>query len=119
MKTFQKCAAQGDLYIRRINSIPKTAILQKAENGLYIVSHSETGHHHVVAERPNVTYFADAEDPMVSYMQVVEATEEMEAVVLKHLRDYDTHEDIGFAPGEFKLSRQRENAPEGWRRVMD
>ena len=117
MKTFENCAAQGDLYIRRIDKLPENVTKVKAENGQYICAHSETGHSHVIAERPNVTLYA-GDDPMISYLQVVEATDETETL-LEHLRSFDTHETIKLPVGTFEIRRQREHTPEGWRRVED
>lgn len=117
MKTFNKCAAQGDLLIRRIDSIPVGAIAVASEHGKFVVAHSETGHNHVIAERPSVKLYTIG-DPMISYLQVIEATDETETL-LEHLRTYDTHETIKIAPGNYEIRRQREHTPEGWRRVED
>ena len=117
MKTFVNRAAQGDLFIRRIDSIPAGLKRMQTENGAYIVAHSETGHHHVIEARPNVVVFA-TDDPLVSYLQVVEATDAMEAVI-EHLRSFDTHESIKIGAGNYEIRRQREYTPEGWRRVQD
>ncbi len=117
MKTFNNQAAQGDLLIRRIDKLPDGAKPVKSESGHHIVAHSETGHNHVITERPNVTLFTTG-DPMVSYLQVIEATDATETL-LEHLRSYDTHETIKIPVGTFEIRRQREHAPEGWRRVED
>jgi len=117
MKTFQNQAAQGDLLLRRIDKLPANAVLVKAENGVYTAAHSETGHSHVIQERPNVKFYS-TDDPMVSYLEVIEATEKTEAL-LEHLRGHDTHETLSIPPGIFELRRQREYTPEGWRRVQD
>lgn len=117
MKTFVNRAAQGDLYIRRVDSIPTGLKKMAVENGHYIVAHSETSHHHVIEARPNVIVF-DTEDPLVSYLQVLEATDAMETVI-EHLRSFDTHEALSVPPGNYEIRRQRENAPEGWRRAAD
>lgn len=117
MKTFNICAAQGDLLIRRVDALPKGIKPITAEKGKYIVAHSETGHHHIIAERPNVKLYTTG-DPMVSYLQVVEATDETETL-LEHLRNFDTHETISIPVGTFEIRRQREYTPEGWRRVED
>lgn len=117
MKTFQKCAAQGDLLIRRIDSIPASAQAVNSENGVFVVAHSETGHNHVILERPNVKLFSTG-DPMISYLQVIEATDETETL-MEHLRSFDTHETIKIVPGNYEIRRQREYTPEGWRRVED
>lgn len=114
MKTFHNCAAQGDLLIRRIENLPEGLQPMKAENGNFIVAHSETGHHHVIAERPGVEVF-DGTDPLVSYLRVVEQTE----VTLEHLRNFDTHEPLTIKGGTYEIRRQREYTPEGWRKVAD
>lgn len=117
MKTFVNCAAQGDLYIRRIEKLPENAKPIKAENGRYVVAHSETGHDHIIAESANVTLYT-TENPMISYLQVIEATDATETLI-EHLRTFDTHESIAIPPGIFEIRRQREYTPEGWRRVED
>jgi hypothetical protein len=117
MKTFDKCAAQGDVLIRRINKLPKGVKAVSAEKGRFVVAHSETGHDHIIAERPNVKMYTGA-DPLVSYLEVIEATEQTEAL-LEHLRGFDTHETISIRPGFYELRRQREHTPQGWRRVED
>ena len=117
MKTFTNCAAQGDLLIRRINALPAGVKSVASEHGKFVVAHSETGHNHVIAERPNVRLYTTG-DPMVSYLEVVEATDAAETLI-EHLRSYDTHESIAVPPGIFEIRRQREYTPEGWRRVED
>lgn len=117
MKTFKNCAAQGDLYIRRIEKLPEGAKHIDAEKGKYVVAHSETGHNHVITERSNVSLFS-GDDPMISYLQVVEASDATETL-LEHLRSFDTHETIKLPVGIFEIRRQREYTPEGWRRVED
>lgn len=117
MKTFTNCAAQGDLMIRRIDKMPANATPVAAERGAFIVAHSETGHNHVITERPNVRLYTTG-DPLVSYLQVIESTEQTETL-LEHLRGHDKHETIVIPSGVFELRRQREYTPEGWRRVED
>jgi hypothetical protein len=117
MKTFKDCAAQGDLLIRRIVALPKDAKPLLAEKGVFVVAHSETGHNHVIAERPSVSLFTTG-DPMISYLQVVEAADATETL-LEHLRSFDTHETIQIPAGTYEIRRQREYTPEGWRRVED
>jgi len=114
MKTFNKCAAQGDLMIRKIDGVPSGATPVKSDNGYFIVAHSETGHNHVVAERPGVQYLA-TKDPMIAYLKVIDDVE----AKLEHQRSFDTHETILLKSGDYEIRRQREHTPEGWRRVED
>lgn len=117
MRTFLNQAAQGDLLIRRVEAIPAHAKPATAEGGHYIVAHSETGHHHVIDELPTTVVYT-TDDPLVSYLQVIEATDQVETL-LRHLRGHDTHETIVVGPGIYELRRQREYTPEGWRQVAD
>jgi hypothetical protein len=117
MKTFQNQAAQGDLLLRRIEALPAGAKQVPAERGIYTAAHSETGHSHVIKALPNIKFYT-TDDPMVSYLEVIEATDKVEAL-LEHLRGHDTHETLAIPPGIFELRRQREHTPEGWRRVAD
>ena len=115
--TFNNCAAQGDLLLRRIPSLPAKAKKLNPEQGVFVVAHSETGHNHVIDATPNVQWYG-TDDPMVSYLEVIEATDATETL-LRHLRGFDTHKTIVIPPGVFELRRQREYTPEGWRRVED
>jgi len=115
--TFGNQAAQGDLLIRRIGNIPSDAKPVQPEKGEYVVAHSETGHHHVIEARPNVRLFT-TDDPMVSYLQVVEAADKVE-VLIEHLRSFDTHRAIAVLPGNYEIRRQREYSPKGWKMVAD
>ena len=116
-KKFKNQAAQGDLFIRRVKVLPKNIKPVLPEDGQYVVAHSETGHNHVIEATENVKFYS-TEDPMVSYLQVIEATEITEAL-LKHLRSFDTHQTISISPGIYELRRQREYTPQGWRQIMD
>lgn len=118
MQEVKKCAAQGDVILRKVRSIPKThaAVPRK---GPIIVSHSETGHHHVV-NAEGVTLFEHQTDKtsLVCYLQMGDCT----SFDVEHLRSYDTHETLRLLgkPGAiWEARRQREHTPEGWRRVQD
>ncbi len=122
MDTFQKSAeflaeglpvAQGDVTIRATDNIPEGLDRQKPENGLQILAHSETGHHHALAVDPNVLVFD--QDEFVSYVD--NRTDNV--IELKHHRSFDTHGPIGIPPGKHKITRQREYTPEGFRRATD
>lgn len=116
-RTFQNQAAQGDLLIRRVAVLPANLKASPIECGTFIVAHSETGHNHVIDAHPSVRVY-DTEDPLLSYLEVIDATDSMETL-LRHLRGHDTHETISISPGIYELRRQREYSPEGWRRAAD
>lgn len=112
MKTFDKTCAQGDILIMRIDALPANTIPVEAENGKVIVTHSETGHHHVM-DAATVTMHR-LPDSIMDCLLVVGAP-----TPLEHLRGHDTHEPIMFAAGTYHVRRQREYTPEGFRRVED
>lgn len=103
---------QGDLMIRRIDVLPEGLAPMKADNGSFVMAHSETGHHHVVKERA-AQAFIDQTNAFIAYLEVLEPT------ALEHLRSFDTHEPLALEPGIYEVRRQREYVPEGWRRAAD
>lgn len=112
MKTFKTVCAQGDIYISRTKmKVPKDAVEIAPEGETLIITHSETGHHHVM-EKSEAKLFK-LPDSLTSLLVVSETT------ALKHLRDYDTHEPIQFEKGNYIVRRQREYTPEGFRKVED
>lgn len=113
MKLIKTQGAQGDVLFRRIDALPADATPAKAEAGQFVVAHSETGHNHVVMERPGVRYFT-AMDELRAYLVV-----EGDPAPVEHLRSFDTHETFGLTPGVWEVRRQREYTPEGFRRAAD
>jgi hypothetical protein len=112
MKTFKTHCAQGDIYIRRIDCLPEGTEIVNPENGKIVVTHSETGHHHVM-DADCVTMHRLPDSIMDCLLVVDKPTE------LEHLREFDKHEPIHFDKGVYHVRRQREYTPEGFRRVED
>lgn len=119
MKKFTSICAQGDVLIRRVDAVPADAAAVAPVDGAIIVTHSETGHHHVMvlektkSKRPAVEMFSAADNPLLAWIKVNRRT------ALEHRRPHDTHEPIMFEPGVYEVRRQREHTPEGWRQVAD
>lgn len=121
MKHFKKIAAQGDMMLIRIDALPEGVEQVEADKGRFTLAHSETGHDHVVMERPNVRVFK-AMDELKALLEgkpalFLEVSEE--PAELTHLRDFDTHESVKIEPGIYEVRRQREYTPEGFRRAAD
>lgn len=105
---------QGDVAFRRVAALPSNAVEVTSRNGEHIVSHSETGHHHVALGGKYYT----TPDPMLAFLVTTKP------VVVEHRRPWDTHESqelLADGEGEviWEIRRQREWTPEGWRRVED
>ena len=116
MKTFNRMAAQGDFIIMRVDSLPDNLEPYAPEQNVYVVAHSETGHNHVM-ERTHVAAYkpkAVAESDLFELFLVVS-----EDTKIEHLRSHDTHEALLVPPGTYKIRRQREYTPEGFRKAAD
>ena len=105
-------AAQGDILILGIDTLPEGVEPVDPENGVYVVAHSETGHNHVIAEN-DIDLFRAANDPLNLYAVVNRETE------LKHLRSFDTHKTLTLPPGTYRFINQQEMTIEGWQRRLD
>ena len=117
MKTFINSAAQGEITIRRVETLPADVKPLALEAGKFIIGHSETGHHHVM-DRHDKTVFESTKAP--AGMRILYAVLDS-AAELTHERGHDTHEPISFAPGiyEFRLGREYDPYAELARQVAD
>jgi len=116
MKLFDKTKdfiIQGDMAIIRVSELPADAKQSESKNGMHVLAHSETGHNHVIADNHTTRYDVAAND-LVSFVVVKDRPADV-----THLRSFDTHETIRLDPGIYRINRQREYTPEGYRRVAD
>jgi len=113
MATFQNQAAQGDLLLIRIDTLPGDATATEP-SAVVVLAHSETGHHHAISAPPGAVELFGSGTPLLAYLRV-----NRDAVELKHHRTFDTHETLNISRGIYEVRRQREWSPEGWRRVED
>lgn len=107
--------AQGDVIFVPVTEIPSQFLdtPAKSENGAFIVAHSETGHHHIVMERPNVRMFKGM-DMFRDFLNITE-----EPAKVEHLREHHTHKTVVLAPGNYEVVRQKAYTPQGWERARD
>lgn len=110
--------AQGEVYIRRIDAADPTVTGEvEHKDGAYIISHSETGHHHVID-------CADAE-VMERTKDVPAGMRIIQAIVKNPTRLRQTagvpHGEIDLEPGvyEFRIAREHDPFREEARRVAD
>lgn len=117
MKSFINSAAQGEITIRRVETLPAGVKPLALEAGKFIIGHSETGHHHVM-DRHSKTVFESTNAP--AGMRILYAVLDSTADLV-HERGHDTHETISFEPGiyEFRLGREFDPYAELARRVAD
>jgi len=109
-KSFARVAAQGEITIIRLGDVPRSKKLEgnplKPEGNSFVVGHSETGHHHVIA----------CEGADVAVRETPTGMRILHAILkspnsLSHLRDFDTHTPVALAPGEYEFRIGREFDP--------
>lgn len=98
---------QGEVLLQPVKSLPKGEISTKKD---YVVSHSETGHHHVLEGE----------------VEVVETQDETflnlrKAMQLVHKKSADGHDTLTVKPGKYLVRHKSEYDPfrEVVRRVQD
>ena len=103
--------AHGEVNIFAIDEIPDGIAAAPVDSaGRPIIGHSETGALHVIE---GSAIRVVEQDAFTSY---VECREPAKVI---HLRGFDTHEPLTLPPGKYRVSRQREYVPEGFRRAAD
>lgn len=117
-RMFRYASAQGDLYIRRIEGeLPSESLTLHEASDKIVVTHSETGHDHVIeldpTEKVPAAVMYNTDNPLISWLKI------NRPVSLYHHRSFDQHEALVFEPGNFEIRRQREYTPEGYRQVQD
>ena len=114
-----KAFAQGEIYARSIDALPEnlTPFTEKDQKGRWIVSHSETGHHHLL-DAPGVEVMERTQD-------VPEGMRILYAIVKEPTRLWQDasapHEAHNMPPGIYELRIAREYDPlmEQARQVAD
>lgn len=99
---------QGDVLIRRVDSISKTKPMER-EQGRVVLAHGEvTGHAHAITEKGVNQYRTEVPD--VTALEIEQAV-----AMLKH----EEHSTIELPQGSYEVTRQREYAPGAIRNVAD
>lgn len=111
-------AAQGDVMLRRLpDDACREGTPVTPEGGYVIITHSETGHHHVM-DADAVTLLERPQDKAPEGMEILRAIVSS-PTPLVHLRSHDTHAPIMFETGVYEVRHQREYTAEGYRRAQD
>lgn len=103
---------QGDVLIRRIDSLPAAAALEKNDNGRVVLAYGEvTGHAHAIAENEASSFsMASAAGVVQRFLAVASG-----GATLRH----EEHSAIELPPGIYEIVQQREYSPEAIRNVAD
>lgn len=99
--------AQGELRIYRLPSdagVPVGFTPMVAENGHYIVGHSESSHHHVLDPKKVEVFVSPPDSIGMSILRVIVR----EPTALTHLRAERTHAPIPLEPGVYEIAADAE-----------
>lgn len=109
-----RLGAHGEITFIAVDALPDGFKSQAPDDpGGFIVAHSETGHHHVLAA-DGVEYMPDREDALVAWVRIVKDAP------LIHRRANDTHRTLTIKPGLYRIHHAREEDLLGEvRRVAD
>jgi hypothetical protein len=110
----RKSIPQGDVYLIPIKMIPEEAVIIDPTDGVFIIAHSETGHSHVIKERPDIKQFSGM-DMFQGFLEI--GSDELTELI--HLRSHHTHRAQPILPGAYLIQRQGRPTPEGWKRAVD
>ncbi len=122
MKSFNISAAQGEVNIRRIKELPESDIAGlvsvKSEGGMFIVGHSESGHHHGFIDQPGVTLMERTKN-VPAGMKILYAVLEKPTALVQDASN--PHSPIIFDAGIFalRIAREYDAFAEQARRVAD
>lgn len=115
MQTF----AQGEIYGRKIDTLPNdlTSFEERSDNGAWIISHSESGNHHLI-EAHGVTVMERINDVPEGVRILYAIVEEPSQLRQDAANAHEAHD---LAPGWYELRIAREYDPFGEqaRRVAD
>ena len=101
---------QGDVLIKRIDSIPASAREVARENGNIVLAHGEiTGHAHVIRDPLARMFGTPADEDGPKFIDIPRPA----SVV------HDEHAPLGLEAGTYEVKRQREYSPGEIRRVAD
>lgn len=98
-----KCIRHGEALLVPVKEFPAKAKVFTS----YVVSHSETGHHHVLESKHEFEVAVDKED---LYLRLFEPAK------LVHKKSVDKHNTLTVAPGRYKVVYKTEYNP--WEQVI-
>jgi hypothetical protein len=106
-----KCIRHGEILLQPVSKLPRG---KKTEVDLYIVGHSETGHHHVLESKAPFEVM-DRGEKHALYLRLFEPGK------LVHKKTVDKHKTLPVAPGTYRVIYKNEYDPfeKVIRRVQD
>ena len=112
--------AQGEIYARKVDALPRelVAFTEKDASGAWIISHSESGHHHLI-DGPGVTVMERTKDvpPGVRILYaIVDAPSQLRQNAVNAHESHGLDADSIY---EVRIAREYDPFTEQARRVAD
>jgi hypothetical protein len=106
---------QGDILIIPISKLPEGLETVEKDNGRHILAYGEvTGHAHAVEDSSKTEMFIDLKSSDIDEMRERFLKVDGETAIV-----HEEHSQIPLGPGYFKIVRQVEYQPEGYRYIAD
>jgi len=114
MKKFApKAVLDGVAKLKELKDMP-------LENGMMIMGHSESGHHHVLEPVAKDVPISKAAQALIDAANDTFIDLKIfQECALVHKRDFDTHGAVVLPPGDYIRGIREEQTVEGWKRVAD
>lgn len=111
-QSMQERYRQGELVIQRVDDATPCGAEVPAEEGMVILAHSETGHHHFIREKDARLF--ETGEVGVRICKVGAG-----GAVVEHARPGGHRPERLQPGGTYEISRKRQWTPEGWETVRD
>lgn len=111
--------AQGEIFARKIDTLPDglEPFTEKDREGAWIISHSESGHHHLL-DADGVTVMERAKD-VPAGLRILYAIVEMPAQLRQDAANAHEPQDLPEGVYEFRIAREFDPFMQQARRVAD
>lgn len=110
---------QGDVLIERVAEIPGTAQKQEMSRRVILAHGEVTGHHHVLETAEMADWWKQGEISTANEKPATLAGELFLSLPECATVTHAEHATIELPPGNYRVTRQREYAPEAPRNVQD
>jgi hypothetical protein len=92
----------GEIYLLPVSKVPKG---NKSQHSLFIVGHSETGHHHVLESKAEFEVIEPENMSDSIFLSLLQPAQ------LVHKKSFDKHQTLTIKPGLYEVKHKREYNP--------
>ena len=118
-KTDNQHYRQGDVLIESIAEIPTTAKKQSKSKRIVLAHGEVTGHHHALETIDPADWWKEGEISPTNEKPATMAGELFVSLLVGGVVTHQEHSEIKLPAGQYRITRQREYAPEAIHNVAD